>query len=133
MKKMLVFSWVLRIMIALIFIQTLYFKFTAHPDSVFIFTKLGAEPFGRIGVGFVELITSILILLPRTKILGIILSFGVICGALFSHLLVIGVETKGDNGGLFILALIVLASCIALFFVHKNEVQAFSKSILKYG
>ncbi|HRD09037.1 MAG TPA: DoxX family protein, partial [Saprospiraceae bacterium] len=87
-------SWLLRITIAIIFLQTLYFKFTAHPDSVYIFSKLGVEPYGRIGLGIIELITSLLILWPRTKIIGILLSLGIITGALFSHLLVIGTEVK---------------------------------------
>lgn len=124
-------SWVLRITITVIFLQTLYFKFTAHPDSVYIFSKLGLEPYGRIGLGITELITAILILLPRTKILGLFISFGIICGAIFSHLLVIGIEVKGDSGGLFTLALIVLFVCVILFFIHRNEIQGLIKNIKK--
>ena len=39
------------IIAAIVLLQTLYFKFTAHPDSVYIFTTLGIEPYGRIGSG----------------------------------------------------------------------------------
>ena len=64
MKANNIISMVLRIAVAVIFIQTLYFKFTAHPDSVYIFSKLGVEPYGRIGLGIAELIAAVLILWP---------------------------------------------------------------------
>lgn len=131
MKLNNIISWALRITIAVIFLQTLYFKFTAHPDSVYIFSKLGVEPYGRIGLGIAEIITAVLILLPRTKILGLLISFGIICGAIFSHLLVIGTEVKGDSGGLFTLALIVLFACIILFFIHRNEIQGLIKNTVR--
>jgi hypothetical protein len=132
MKIKHILSWVLRIGIAIIFLQTLFFKFTAHPDSVYIFSQLGIEPYGRIAVGIMELITSALILIPRTKLLGIFLSFGTIGGAIFSHFLVLGTEVKGDSGGLFTLALIVLAACISLFILYKNEfISTISKFIKK--
>ena len=100
------FSWLLRIVVAIILLQTLYFKFTAHPDSVFIFSRLGVEPWGRIGLGIIELFTAILILGPRTKFIGMALSFFIILGAVCSHALVIGFNIHGDGGGLFSLALI---------------------------
>jgi len=114
-------SWLLRTLIAIVFLQTLYFKFTAHPDSVHIFSALGAEPNGRIGLGIIELITSFLILIPRTKLLGIFLSFGIISGAIFSHLLVLGIHVEGDGGSLFVLALIVFAALCVLSFIYKND------------
>jgi hypothetical protein len=114
-------SWLLRTLIAIVFLQTLYFKFTAHPDSVHIFSALGAEPYGRIGLGIIELITSFLILIPRTKLLGIFLSFGIISGAIFSHLLVLGIHVEGDGGSLFVLALIVFAALCVLSFIYKND------------
>lgn len=129
MKTSNILSWILRIGIAIIFLQTLFYKFTAHPDSVHIFSELGAEPYGRIGVGIMELITSLLILIPRTKIWGIVLSLGIISGAIFSHLLVIGTEVKGDSGGLFLLAIIVLIASLVLLFVHKNEVMELVNSL----
>jgi putative oxidoreductase len=131
MKTTTIFSWILRIGIAIIFLQTLFFKFTAHPDSVHIFTELGVEPYGRIGVGIVELITSILLLINRTKIIGILLSLGVINGAIFSHFLVIGTNVKGDSGSLFVLAIIVFFASLILLFLHKIELFDLIKKILK--
>jgi putative oxidoreductase len=114
-------SLILRITVAVIFIQTLYYKFTAHPDSVYIFTSLGVEPYGRIGLGIIELITAILLLIPRTKLAGIIISLGIISGAIFSHLLVLGINVKGDGGKVFELALIVLIASSTLLYLHKVE------------
>ena len=76
-----VISWILRLTVAVILLQTLYYKFTAHPDSVHIFSALGVEPYGRIGLGVIELITAVLVLLPRTQLYGMVLSLGIISGA----------------------------------------------------
>lgn len=141
MKAKIILSWVLRILIAVAFMQTLRFKFTGHPDSVHIFSALGVEPWGRIGLGVVELITAILIILPRTKLVGIFSSFGIILGAIFSHFLVLGVNVEDDSGGLFTLAIIVLVATIILFFIHKEQfrqlyfnfsIKFFNRKNIKY-
>lgn len=131
MKTLKIISWTLRITIAIIFLQTLYFKFTAHPDSVHIFSSLGLEPYGRIGVGVFELITALLLLINSTKIMGMVLSLSVIFGAVISHLLVIGTEVKGDSGSLFLLAIIVLIGSLILLILHKTELNEQLKKILK--
>jgi putative oxidoreductase len=112
-----------------VFLQTLYFKFTAHPDSVHIFSALGVEPYGRIGLGVVELITALLVLIPRTKILGIFISLGIISGAIFSHLLVLGLSVEGDGGGLFTLAIVVFLAAVALLGIHRQEALAFLSNL----
>ena len=117
----------LRLTVAIILLQTLYFKFTAHPDSVHIFSALGVEPWGRIGLGIIELIVAILILSPKAKIIGMISSLGIILGAFFSHLLVLGINVSNDGGGLFTLAVIVLMASSALLMIHKNEIKLFTK------
>lgn len=114
-------SWLFRIVAAVILLQTLYFKFTAHPESVELFTKLGVEPWGRIGTGIIELITGILLLIPATAFIGAFLGTGLMVGAIFSHLLVIGIESKGDGGQLFMLAIIVLILSLVIQFLHKEQ------------
>lgn len=114
-------SWVLRIAAAIILLSTLYFKFTGHPESVELFTKLGVEPWGRIGTGVIELITGILLLIPATAFIGAFLGIGLMAGAILSHLTVIGIESKGDGGQLFILAIVVMICCLAILFIHKKE------------
>lgn len=95
----------LRLIVAVILLQTLYYKFGAHEDSVYIFTTLGLEPYGRIGIGVMELIASILILLKRTSWAGALLTVGLMAGAIFSHLTQLGIQVKGDGGQLFYMAL----------------------------
>ena len=96
--------FVLRLIVAVILLQTLYYKFGGHEDSIYIFTTLGLEPYGRIGIGVMELIASILILLIRTSWAGALLTFGLMAGAIFSHLTQLGIEVKGDGGQLFYMA-----------------------------
>src|SRR3954463_10336557 len=109
-----IISWILRLVAAFIMVQTLYFKFTAQPESVYIFSQVGMEPWGRIGTGVAELIASILLLVPATIVLGALLSIGVMLGAVVTHLFILGVEVQGDGGQLFIYALIVLLASVAL-------------------
>jgi putative oxidoreductase len=116
-----IISWILRIAAAAILLQTLYFKFTGHPESVELFSKLGVEPWGRIGTGIIELITGILLLLPPTAFVGALMGGGLMGGAIVSHLTVLGIESKGDGGQLFTLALIELALCIAIALLYKQQ------------
>ncbi|MEZ0540326.1 DoxX family protein [Fibrella arboris] len=106
--------WAARLVAAIILLQTLYFKFGAQAESVYIFSKLGVEPWGRIGSGVVELIAAGLILYPRTSWIGAGLGLGVMAGAILSHLTVLGIDILGDGGYLFFLAVVVAASCIAI-------------------
>ena len=114
-------SWALRLIVAVILFQTLFFKFTGAEESKYIFTTLGIEPWGRIGSGIAELITVILLLIPRTKAVGALLALGVISGAIFSHLTKLGIEVKGDGGQLFILAIIVFVCSGLLLLLHRRE------------
>ena len=116
MKKY--FPLVLRVIVASILIQTLRFKFTTHPDSVYIFEKVNLEPYGRIGIGVIELIAGVLLLIPKTVWLGATLTIGVIGGAIFMHLTKLGIEINNDGGVLFITAMItLLLSIVILFFL----------------
>ena len=124
-----VLSWVLRIMGAIILLQTLFFKFTAAAESVFIFTKVGAEPWGRIGSGVVELIAAILILTPRFTWLGSLLAMGVMAGAILCHLTLLGIEVQGDKGLLFALALIVFVCSTANLLLHRSEIPVIGRRL----
>src|SRR5258706_15750946 len=91
-------SWILQIIVAVILFQTLFFKFTGAEESKYIFSKLGLEPWGRIGSGVVELIAVILLLIPKTTTLGALLSLGVISGAVVSHVTKLGIVVRNDGG-----------------------------------
>ncbi len=108
MKKYLI--WALRIIAAIILLQTLFFKFTAAPESQFIFSSLGVEPWGRILSGIIELVAGVMLLIPATQIVGAILSLNVMVGAILSHVFILGIEIQNDGGLLFMLALIVFVS-----------------------
>lgn len=113
--------WLMRLVVAGILLQTLFFKFAGADESVYIFTALGAEPYGRIGSGVVELIASALILWPSTVALGALLAVGVMTGAIVSHLAVLGIEIMGDGGLLFALAIVVLVCAAAVLMAFADE------------
>lgn len=115
-------SWALQLIVAGILLQTLFFKFTGAAESVYIFSTLGAEPWGRIGSGVVELIAALLLLYPATITLGALLSLGVISGAIVSHLTVLGIEVQGDGGLLFFLALAVFVSSAAILVLRRGDI-----------
>jgi uncharacterized membrane protein YphA (DoxX/SURF4 family) len=116
-------TWLLRLLAAGIMLQTLFFKFTAAPESVYIFTSLGMEPWGRILVGVFELIASILILMPRTTAYGALIGIGIMTGAIFMHLTRLGIQVQGDSGQLFIYALLVLGSCFTLAYWQRGNLS----------
>ena len=125
-------SWILRGITAVILLQTLFFKFTAAKESVYIFSTLGMEPWGRIGTGTAELIASILLLLPQTVVFGAIMSLGVISGAIFFHLTKLGIALRAvdDHGELFALAVTVFACSAVVLIMHREELPAFNRITL---
>jgi len=120
-QKMAVLFWVLRILSAVILLQTLYFKFSGAEESVYIFSTVGIEPWGRIGTGVIEAIASVLLLIPRTTPIGALLGLGVMSGALFFHLTRLGIEVRGDHGQLFVYALLVFISCLILVWSFRKQ------------
>lgn len=121
-----IFTWALRLIAAIIMLQTLYFKFTAQPESIELFTKLGMEPWGRIGTGIGELIASILILVPRTTLIGAIMGLGLMSGAIFFHLTKLGIYFGGD-AVLFIYAVIVFVCCLLLIIIYRKNIPQLLK------
>jgi uncharacterized membrane protein YphA (DoxX/SURF4 family) len=122
--------WILKVVAALIMLQTLYFKFSGAEESVYIFSALGMEPWGRIGSGVLELIASILILYPRTTAIGALLGAGLMSGAVFFHLTKLGIAVRGDGGQLFIYAMLVLISCLILLLINRRGIIDFINQYL---
>lgn len=129
-KTLLIASWVLRAITAVILLQTLFFKFSGAKESVYIFSTLGMEPWGRIGSGVVELIASVLILVPPTAAWGAALSLGVISGAIFSHLTKLGIALPavGDRGELFALAVVVFICSAGVLVLHRSQLPVLGRA-----
>ena len=117
---------------ATILLQTLYFKFTGAPGSVYIFSELGMEPYGRVGLGIVELITAVLLIVKRTSFVGALLGLGIMIGAIVSHLFVLGIEVQNDGGTLFALAVIVFIMCLITAILQKDKWKTFQTSGMSF-
>lgn len=117
MKSFLI--WALRLIVAVILGQTLFFKFTAHPESVALFAELNAEPVGRYFVGVAEAIAVALLLLPWAPVYGAALSVGLMSGALFSHVLVLGFG--GSMLPLALMATVAWVCSAALVWMYRKQ------------
>lgn len=115
-------SWFLQLIAAGILAQTLFFKFSGAPESRYIFTTLGVEPWGRIAAGLTELVAVVLLLVPRTLTLGALLALGVMTGAIGSHLTRLGIEVQNDGGLLFALAVLVLACSFGILLLRRHQI-----------
>src|SRR6266496_223413 len=128
--------WILRLAAAAILLQTLFFKFTGAPESVYIFTKVGSgiglnflEPWGRIGSGVMVLVASILLLWPALTWLGSLLAIGAVSGAILFHLTILGVEVQGDHGLLFLLAWIVLTTSAINLYIVRSTIPSLGEKL----
>lgn len=124
-----IISWVCAIVVAVIYVQTLYFKFSGAAESVYIFTKLFGEneKLMRIGSGIGELLASIILLFPKTRSIGAAISIGLISGAWFSHIFKLGIVVNNDGGLLFFLATIILLLSFLLLILHLKELPLAGK------
>ena len=121
-------SVVLQLIAAGILLQTLFFKFSGAEESIYIFSTLGAEPWGRIGSGVVELIAALLLLYPATAAIGAVLAIGVMAGAILSHLLFFGIEVRGDGGLLFGLSITVLVASTVVLYLRRDQLPVVGSS-----
>jgi putative oxidoreductase len=123
-------DWVARITAAAILLQTLFFKFTGSPESVYIFSTVGQEPWGRYGSALAELIASVLLFVPRTVAIGALLALGIMAGALFFHLTILGLVVQDDGGLLFALALVVFGCSAFVAWQHRREIPVVGPRLL---
>lgn len=122
--------WIARLVAAVIMVQSLFFKFSGSEESVYIFTTVGMEPWGRIGVGVLELIASILMFIPSLVWVGSLLAFGLMAGAIGMHLTLLGIEVKGDGGQLFIYAILVAVCSLIVFWNSRHQLPVGVKKFL---
>src|ERR1041384_1560870 len=130
-RAFIVTSWILRLIVAAILLQTLFFKFSAAKESVYIFSTLGMEPWGRIGSGIFELIASILLLIPGTVTVGAAMALAATGSAILFHLTRLGVALRavGAQGGLFALAIVVPVSARGLLLMPGKELPLIGRSL----
>ena len=122
-------SLICQIIVVLILGQTLFFKFTGAEESIYIFSQLGVEPWGRIGSGLIELVAIILILVPRTVVYGALIALGTMAGAIGAHLFVLGIEVADDGGLLFGLAVVsFLCGGVVILLRRSQLLQLLSRS-----
>ncbi|MCR9074574.1 MAG: DoxX family protein [bacterium] len=132
-KPMRITSWVLQIVIAIILGQTLFFKLTGAEETKALFEVLGAEPWGRYASALMELSAVVLLLIPRTSVLGAMLALGVILGAIGAHLTKLGVSIDPGALGnealeplagpsLFVMALVVLVCSVSVIVIRRSEI-----------
>lgn len=122
-----IFEWLLSILAAFLLLQTLFFKFSGSDESVYIFTQVGMEPWGRWASGFIELIAGVLLLWPKYRVYGAIVALGVISGAIFFHLTSLGIEVMHDDGQLFYYALTVFLSSLLILWMRKDDLPFLNK------
>jgi putative oxidoreductase len=124
-------SWICRAVVAIILLQTLFFKFTGAEESKYIFSTLMGgefEAYGRIGSGLVELVAAILLFIPGTTWLGALIALGTISGAIFSHLTKLGIVVKDDGGLLFGLAITVFVLSALVLFIHRRDLPVLGQA-----
>lgn len=125
------FLWALRIMSAIILFQTLYFKFSAAPESVYIFETLHVEPWGRWFAGISELVAGLLLIVPGLEILGAFAAAGIMIGAISAHFLFLGIVVQDDGGLLFAMACLVLISSSIILYFQKETIRKFLTNLKK--
>jgi uncharacterized membrane protein YphA (DoxX/SURF4 family) len=115
-------SWTCQRIAAGIMIETLFFKFTAAPESVYIFRRMSTEPWWRWGQGIGELFASVCLLVPRLHWMGGILTTGAMLAAILSHLTWLGYFIMGDHGLLFGMALATFTCGLTALVLHRHSI-----------
>lgn len=129
------FNFTLRLIVAIILLQSLYFKFTGHPEAIYIFSTLGVESWGRISLGVIELLTGLGLLITKTRTLASFGAFGLMVGAIGTHLftpvgIVVRWQDNSDGGQLFLMAVIALVlSAVSIYLDCKIKNVTFKKLI----
>jgi putative oxidoreductase len=129
-KAELITSWTCRLIAAAIMLETLFFKFTGAPESIYIFTKMNLESWWRYGQGIWELVAAILLLTPRLGWAGGILTLGAMGAAIVSHLTILGIQIQGDHGLLFAMAFATFTSGFIITYIHRRQIPSYTPASL---
>ncbi len=118
--------FLVKFLITIIVGQTLFFKFSGAVESIYIFSVLGVEPWGRLALGVLELLSLVFLWIPKTTLYALILILGMMSGAIASHLFILGIEIMGDKGELFILGVVTWLCTAVLLFIKREEIKLLS-------
>ena len=121
-RGQLIASWICCLLAAGIMSETLFFKFTGAQESIYIFKRMGTEPWWRWGQGIWELLASVCLLTRRLKWAGGVLGTGAMLAAILSHMTWLGFSILGDHGLLFGMAVVSFISCCTVLFIHRHEI-----------
>jgi putative oxidoreductase len=121
-RKQHALTWICSLVAAGIMVETLFFKFTGAPESKYIFSKMGTEPWMRWGQGMWELLASVGLMWPRMRWAGGILTVGAMSAAILSHLTWLGFSVQGDHGLLFGMALVTFTSGFIVMMIHRYSI-----------
>ena len=122
-------TWPAALFIAGILLWYEQYQLTGHPGSTFLFTVLtdwlgfhGHEKFMRIAVGSAEIITSVLVIIHATRLLGALGAVALMSGAIFFHVVSpLGIDPYNDGAGLFTDACEILLAALFIVFAYRAE------------
>ncbi|MEI7711462.1 MAG: hypothetical protein WCI94_08515 [Rhodospirillales bacterium] len=111
------------------------YKLTGNEGSVYLFTILsdwlfihGYEKPFRLTVGIMEIVASILVVVPPTRVFGAFFALGIMSGAIFFHLVSpLGIDPYHDGGGLFKEALEVWACAAFILIARRDDAIALAR------
>jgi putative oxidoreductase len=120
-----ILSWTCCLIAAGIMLQTLFFKFTAAPESVYIFRRMGTEPWMRWVQGIWELLASIGLLWPSLRWAGGVLTTGAMAAAILSHVTWLGYSVQGDHGLLFGMAWVTFVCGVTVMLMYRHHIPGY--------
>ena len=113
-------DWVIRILLALSFISAGGMKLAGVAQFVAMFDEIGFGQWFRLLTGAIEVTGGVLIIVPRTAVLGALLLACVMIGAVITHLAVIG--------GNPIPATVLLALSLTVLWLRRTQFSILQRS-----
>lgn len=113
----LILLWVCQLVACVILGYAGYLKLTGHAAEIALFEALGMGDLGRYVIGVLEILAVVLILIPQSGVYGALLGVGLMSGAIIAHV------TKIGWGGPAPLALVVMACCLGILYIRRDEAE----------
>ena len=116
------FDWLLQIGLAALFFSSAIAKLMGNPVVIAQFHNLGFEEHFVLILGLIEVLTGVLLLIPKVAHCGGILAAITLSGAIFSHSLKLGISFN-EKGEYYLLTMgtLGLLGAIMIIFRRRNE------------